>query len=133
MTVTDQKENLANESCGWASRIPVFEAATLDEIVNSLAAFVRDATPEQIRAWKASVPPLKKEATKLSQEQPKAVQYGAILEYRMPDGPHRVDAVLLISGAVLVLELKGDGNWQPERSEERRVGKECRSRWSPYH
>ena len=25
-------------------------------------------------------------------------------------------------------------NWSPfERSEERRVGKECRSRWSPYH
>ena len=22
---------------------------------------------------------------------------------------------------------------KPERSEERRVGKECRSRWSPYH
>ena len=22
---------------------------------------------------------------------------------------------------------------QPNRSEERRVGKECRSRWSPYH
>ena len=27
-------------------------------------------------------------------------------------------------------ELK---NKQTERSEERRVGKECRSRWSPYH
>ena len=24
-------------------------------------------------------------------------------------------------------------NWWNERSEERRVGKECRSRWSPYH
>src|SRR5690348_3008222 len=24
-------------------------------------------------------------------------------------------------------------NFAPERSEERRVGKECRSRWSPYH
>ena len=24
-------------------------------------------------------------------------------------------------------------NYQQERSEERRVGKECRSRWSPYH
>ena len=28
-------------------------------------------------------------------------------------------------------------DWSPEskdrRSEERRVGKECRSRWSPYH
>ena len=23
--------------------------------------------------------------------------------------------------------------FSPERSEERRVGKECRSRWSPYH
>ena len=26
-----------------------------------------------------------------------------------------------------------DGNELRERSEERRVGKECRSRWSPYH
>src|SRR3712207_8756024 len=25
------------------------------------------------------------------------------------------------------------GRWQRQRSEERRVGKECRSRWSPYH
>ena len=24
-------------------------------------------------------------------------------------------------------------DWKDERSEERRVGKECRSRWSPYH
>ena len=32
----------------------------------------------------------------------------------------------------------GESLWDPEvnvrvRSEERRVGKECRSRWSPYH
>ena len=26
-----------------------------------------------------------------------------------------------------------DVNFNPIRSEERRVGKECRSRWSPYH
>ena len=25
------------------------------------------------------------------------------------------------------------GCWGDQRSEERRVGKECRSRWSPYH
>src|SRR5256885_14576035 len=29
--------------------------------------------------------------------------------------------------------LGGVGQWQADRSEERRVGKECRSRWSPYH
>ena len=31
--------------------------------------------------------------------------------------------------------LLNTSDWSPEimRSEERRVGKECRSRWSPYH
>ena len=32
---------------------------------------------------------------------------------------------------VLVVRLLLD--WHSGRSEERRVGKECRSRWSPYH
>jgi len=31
------------------------------------------------------------------------------------------------------LEHKISGRWGWMRSEERRVGKECRSRWSPYH
>ena len=29
--------------------------------------------------------------------------------------------------------VKGHNNGRAARSEERRVGKECRSRWSPYH
>ena len=29
--------------------------------------------------------------------------------------------------------IYGDCEWCNRRSEERRVGKECRSRWSPYH
>ena len=30
--------------------------------------------------------------------------------------------------------VEGDNlAFRPDRSEERRVGKECRSRWSPYH
>ena len=34
----------------------------------------------------------------------------------------------------LVDSLRGEIIFTPEyRSEERRVGKECRSRWSPYH
>ena len=35
------------------------------------------------------------------------------------------------------VDLTGDDetytDWTADRSEERRVGKECRSRWSPYH
>src|SRR5256885_13896782 len=30
-------------------------------------------------------------------------------------------------------EILEHGKRSPDRSEERRVGKECRSRWSPYH
>ena len=36
------------------------------------------------------------------------------------------------SGKVTVKNISGDG-LDTLRSEERRVGKECRSRWSPYH
>jgi Uncharacterized conserved protein (DUF2075) len=112
------KGNVANECCGWASQFPVISAATLEEVINSLSAFVADATPEQLRAWKSSVPSIQNECSKVLKDQSKAIYYGAILEFRMPDGPHRVDAVLLIAGAVLVLELKGDGNWQPEYVEQ---------------
>ena len=45
-----------------------------------------------------------------------------------------------LSGAVLALRWRSLGEvspidimWDQERSVERRVGKECRSRWSPYH
>src|SRR2546429_8356417 len=36
-------------------------------------------------------------------------------------------ALRVTPGAIGILEVRAD------RSEERRVGKECRSRWSPYH
>jgi len=33
----------------------------------------------------------------------------------------------------LILAAVGEAKRKAQRSEERRVGKECRSRWSPYH
>ena len=32
-----------------------------------------------------------------------------------------------------IMDVFADKVYNPKRSEERRVGKECRSRWSPYH
>ena len=40
------------------------------------------------------------------------------------------DTTIYLFGTVHLLPT--DTDWA-ERSEERRVGKECRSRWSPYH
>ena len=39
-------------------------------------------------------------------------------------------AIISADGYNMICEFLG-ANWY--RSEERRVGKECRSRWSPYH
>ena len=112
------EKNIANDSCGWASSFPVFQGATVDEVIGSLSAYIRDASPEQFRAWKNYVKPLQNECAGVLTTQPRAVSYGAVLEYLMPESSKRVDAVLLISGAVLVVELKGDGNYQPEYIEQ---------------
>ena len=54
------------------------------------------------------------------------------LEDDLDHGSQPVGAVFThvsrASGAMYVRSC-----WRPSRSEERRVGKECRSRWSPYH
>ena len=50
--------------------------------------------------------------------------------------PHRIERVVtFLQGDSRRAASQDDGDYhiQAERSEERRVGKECRSRWSPYH
>src|SRR2546427_10276953 len=45
-----------------------------------------------------------------------------------------VEALAAASAGDVIVEWQGLGyNRRALRSEERRVGKECRSRWSPYH
>src|SRR5574342_140821 len=44
--------------------------------------------------------------------------------------PMFVFVIMVIAASRPVMQLAGDA---VQRSEERRVGKECRSRWSPYH
>ena len=44
-----------------------------------------------------------------------------------------VDRDVIFSCAVIAVFAEAGFGTAPTRSEERRVGKECRSRWSPYH
>ena len=59
---------------------------------------------------------------------------GAIMAYENRERNNWAVRLLNIQSRDYVLEVGfGPGLALPVRSEERRVGKECRSRWSPYH
>ena len=59
-----------------------------------------------------------------------------VLPYCKPDLPRVVGALLLFianNTMALTIPILSGIIVDRVRSEERRVGKECRSRWSPYH
>src|SRR5258708_18956322 len=58
-----------------------------------------------------------------------------VLDVRLPGASGlEFQRTLVQSGIPLpVIFISGHGDISMSRSEERRVGKECRSRWSPYH
>lgn len=92
---------------GWESDFPRFSSSEARIIRESLASFVRDASPEQGRAWDHSIPPLQRETREILAQSPTAHQYTAIMEYELPYESRRTDVILLVKGAVVVLELKG--------------------------
>src|SRR2546430_17609873 len=60
---------------------------------------------------------------------PKDIKY-IIVTHAHTDHTGGANALQALTGARVGM---AEGDWQMNRSEERRVGKECRSRWSPYH
>lgn len=92
---------------GWESDFPDFTAAKPSHVRERLSAFVSDASTEQKRAWADSIPPLQQEVEEVLLRNALARQYSAILEYELPMESRRPDALLLVGGGVLVVELKG--------------------------
>jgi|694.fasta_scaffold112574_3 hypothetical protein len=92
---------------GWESDFPAFSAAEPGLIRDRLQSFVRDASPEQMRAWTDSIPPLQREVGEVLLKDRLAEKYSAILEYELPLESRRPDVVLLVGDGVLVIELKG--------------------------
>src|SRR2546430_9114569 len=64
-----------------------------------------------------------------------ALNYDILADSPIEIGNHFV-ATYKLHGSEHEIAITGVGDFDPDwiaRSEERRVGKECRSRWSPYH
>jgi hypothetical protein len=91
---------------GWSSDFPRFSETPALYIRQSLIDFLQVVSPEQIRAWDESIPPLQSEVSEVLVRDSEAASYSAILEYQLPMESRRPDVVLLMGGAVLVLELK---------------------------
>jgi hypothetical protein len=92
---------------GWESDFPAFQSAQPADVRKKLEAFISDASPEQVRAWRDSIPPLQREVEKTIVRDVLAAHYSAILEYELPMESRRPDVVLLVGDGVLVIELKG--------------------------
>lgn len=92
---------------GWSSGFAQFSETPAPYIRQSLVDFLKVVSPEQLRAWDLSIPPLQTEVGQVLERDPDADRYSAILEYQLPMEHRRPDVILLMGGGVLVLELKG--------------------------
>jgi hypothetical protein len=92
---------------GWESKFPEFRDTSPRIIRGSLLEFIPDASKEQIHAWDDSIPKLQNEVEEVVDADSRADHYVAILEYELPLEARRPDVILLVQGAVMVLELKG--------------------------
>ena len=92
---------------GWESDFPTFSETEPQVIRISLEDFLGGAGPLQMGAWEDSIPKIQVEVGEVVEIDELAEQYTAILEYELPLESRRPDVVLLVNGAVVVLELKG--------------------------
>jgi hypothetical protein len=92
---------------GWESDFPKFRETPPRYICETLKASVQDASPEQERAWRDSIPPLQREVQEVLHQNAAASGYSTILEYELPMEFRRPDVVFLVGRGVVVVELKG--------------------------
>lgn len=92
---------------GWSSTLPDFVSAQPQEILQRLYAFPGHSGPQQDQAWRSSITWLKGACDNLLREDTGSYQNNTILEYELPRDFRRPDVIVLRSGTVVVLEVKG--------------------------
>ena len=103
--------------------------------INDLEPSMQEKTDEELRALTAAFRERLDAGADLDEVLPEA--FAAVREASVRTIGLRHFDVQLIGGMALnigqIAEMKTGEGKTDDRSEERRVGKECRSRWSPYH
>jgi len=100
---------------GWESDFPTFAEEEPRTVRISLEEFLEGVSEEQVFAWDDSIPKLQREVNQIVEINDLARRYTTILEYELPLESRRPDVVMLVSGAVVVLELKGKS--EPEQAD----------------
>jgi hypothetical protein len=89
-----------------------FVSLSTDEVVGALARANANAptqfklAPESIQAWERQLGPLQSGISEFLLQHPSAAEAAILLEYPIPMVGRRIDAVILISNVVLVIETK---------------------------
>lgn len=102
-----EAEYLARARVGWDSDLPTFHNTPTAAITTRLVDFVRDASAEQVSAWRKDVPWLQQQFRAYLDAEPEAMRDWTVLEYELPREFRRPDVIVLKNGCVVVLELKG--------------------------
>ena len=97
----------ARARCGWESNFPTFSTTEPHVIRIDLEGFLAGVSESQVFAWNDSIPKLQHEVNEVVVLDDRSSAYSAILEYELPLESRRPDVILLVSGAIVVLELKG--------------------------
>jgi hypothetical protein len=92
---------------GWDATFCRFKQEELSSIVDALTNRFKAPGDAQVRAWNDSIPRLQYEVREFTEKDVATDAYTAVLEYQLPLEFRRPDAVFLLHGAVVVIELKG--------------------------
>ena len=129
---------------GWAACHPAPAPAPVDDILDLVAQ--RDPDQKQFKNTVSevltSVVPLLEKHPEYKKHKilERMIEPDRVITFRVPwvddNGDIQVNRGYRVQMSSVIGPYKGGLRFHPSvrsRSEERRVGKECRSRWSPYH
>jgi hypothetical protein len=95
-----------SSTCGWHGTFEAFLEAPVASIVEQLEDFIGNPSADQRHVWQQTVETLQPQVQKILEERPTTNPATNVLELHLAMEARRSDAILLLSGHVLVLEFK---------------------------